>query len=108
MKYITNVVSDEYGRIMRWEELPEYDENGQVIDYANDENAVALPEKAKETFYRYCGKKSKVIDRTVITDMTLPEWKSRVVIEIESAMTFTDIELALCDIYEQLGGVTNG
>ena len=108
MRYIKNVVSDEYGRIMRWEELPAFDENGQAIDHSNDENAVALPEEAEETFDAYCGKKSKVVDGIVVTDMTLPEWKSRIVIENETAMTLTDIELALCDIYEQIGGVTGG
>ena len=79
MRYITNVVSDEYGRIMRWEELPEYNESEQVIDYANDENAVAIPEEAEIVFCKYCGKKSKVVDNTVVTDMTLPEWKSNIV-----------------------------
>ena len=108
MRYITNVVSDEYGRIMRWEELPEYDESGQAIDYTGDENAVEIPDDEEETFYRYCGKKSKVVDGVVVTDMTLPEWKSRVVMENERQMTLTDIELALCDIYEMLGGMTNG
>ena len=108
MRYITNVVSDEYGRIMRWEELPAFDESGQAIDYTDDENVVEIPDEAEETFYRYCGKKSKVINKTVVTDMTLPEWKSRIVIENENRMTMTDIELALCDIYESLGGITNG
>ena len=108
MRYITNVVSDEYGRIMRWEDLPKYDESGQAIDYSNDENAVEIPDEAEETFDRYCGKKSKVVDRVVITDMTLPEWKSDIVLRNEQKMTITDIELALCDIYEMLGGTNNG
>ena len=108
MRYIKNVVSDEYGRIMRWEDLPKYDESGQAIDYSNDETAVYIPDEAEETFDAYCGKKSKAVDNTVVTDMTLPEWKSSIVIKNETAMNFTDIELALCDIYEMLGGMSDG
>ena len=103
MRYITNVVSDEYGRIMRWEELPEHDESGQAVDYTKDENAVALPEEAEETFYRHCGKKSKVINKTVVTDMTLPEWKSRIVIENEQAITIDDLAAAVAELGEIVG-----
>ncbi|MBQ7646663.1 MAG: hypothetical protein IJS94_05275 [Clostridia bacterium] len=108
MRYITNVVSDEYGRIMRWDDLPKYDESGQAIDYSNDETAVYIPDEAEETFDTYCGKKSKVIEGAVVTDMTLPVWKSTIVLRNEQKMTLTDIELALCDIYEMLGGTDNG
>jgi len=66
MRYITNVVSDEYGRIMRWEELPAFDESGQAANHSNDENAILIPDEAAETFDTYCGKKSKVVDRVVI------------------------------------------
>ena len=108
MRYITNVVSDEYGRIMRWEDLPKYDESGQAVDYTKDENAVALPEEAEETFYRYCGKKSKVVNKTVVTDMTLPEWKSRIVIENEQTVSKDDIIAALAELGEVIGGLSNG
>ena len=104
MRYITNVISDEYGRIMRWEELPATDENGQAIDYSNEENAVALPEEAEETFCRYCGKKSKVVDNTVVTDMTLPEWKSDIVKRNEQAITIDDLAAACAELGEIVGG----
>ena len=71
MRYITNVVSDEYGRIMRWEELPLFDENGQAASYTKGGDIVELPDEAEETFDAYCGKKSKIVSNTVVTDMTL-------------------------------------
>lgn len=108
MRYIKNVISDEYGRIMSWEDLPAFDESGQAVDCSGDENAVMIPDEAEEVFERYCGKKSKVVDGVVVTDMTLPEWKSDIVLKNESRMTLTDLELALCDIYESLGGTNNG
>ena len=105
MRYITDVKIDEYGRIMSWTDLPVEDEAGQVIDYTKDKNAIKLPASAEEVFYKYCGKKSKIVDNTVVTDMTLPEWKSRIVLENESVITLTDIQLELCEIYESLGGM---
>lgn len=108
MRYVTDVVSDEYGRIMRWEELPEYDESGQAIDYTGDENAVEIPDDEEEIFDKYCGKKSKVVSKTVVTDMSLPDWESDIVKRTKQQVTTTDIELALADIYELLGGIING
>lgn len=108
MKYITNVKSDKYGRIMSWIDLPSENEAGQAIDYSGNETAIRLPEDEETNFYKYCGKKSKVTDKAVVTDMTLPEWKSKIVLENESAVTLTDIQLALCEIYESIGGINNG
>ena len=108
MRYITNVVSDEYGRIMRWEELPKENEAGETIDYSDDENAVYIPDEAEETFDAYCGKKSKAVDNTVVTDMTLPEWKSSIVIENESKLTNNDFAIALAELGELVGGLING
>lgn len=105
MRYIDNVKTDEYGRIMSWCDLPNEDEAGQVIDYSNNDNVIKLPTGAEEVFYKYCGKKSKIVDNTVVTDMSLPEWKSRIVLENESVITLTDIQLALCEIYESIGGM---
>ena len=103
MRYIKNVVSDEYGRIMRWEELPEYDESGQAISYTKGGGTVELPEDAEEAFYLYCGKKSKVVDDTVATDMTLPEWKSDIVKRNEQALTIDDLAAAIAELGELLG-----
>ena len=103
MRYIKNVVSDEYGRIMRWEELPAFDENGQATDHSNDENAILIPDEAAETFDTYCGKKSKVVDRVVITDMTLPEWKSDIVLRNEQAITIDDVAAACAELGEIIG-----
>ena len=108
MRYITNVVSDEYGRIMRWDDLPVYDENGQAVDRSGDENAVALPEEAEDVFYAYCGKKSKVVNKTVVTDMTLPEWKSEIVLRNEQTVTNDDIIAAVAELGEIVGGLLNG